>query len=182
MGITADKMLSSSKKETGLSVIEAVVAIAIFIGGLIPAINLAILSQDISVRITDNLIAAHLAQEGIEVVRSLRDGNWFLREPYDDRLVGTWRVEWNTDWRLNPPQSVISDNPSLKIDNDGVYNYSTGTDTKFRREIAIEEVVPDIELKVTSEVYWPLRKGGDRPGCKPRFDCVKVEAHLFDWE
>ncbi len=159
----------------GLTLVEALVTLVVLSFGLIP--TLAVLSSSIRLAslIENNLIAANLAQEGVEVVRSLRDANWFANRPFNNGLVGSWRVEWNTNWTTNLPQP-IGLNQSLKFNSStGIYNYSTGVDTNFKRWITVA-MSPDpcnCDLVVVSNVQW-IQQGKTRT--------KNVEAHLFDWK
>lgn len=145
--------------------------------GLIPSLSVIITASNLSSLITNDLIAANLAQEGIEAVRAIRDANWFNGQAFDTELsANTYRVEWNSTSLI----SETGSNPPLKIDSNGLYNYTTGDDTIFRRRILIEkdtvdDTLPkcDCQLRVISEVTWPSKK---------TIKTVVVEAHLFDWK
>ena len=152
---------------------------AVIVTGLIPLLAIAILSLSVSTKIKNSLVAANLAQEGIEVVRSLRDDNWYRGNPFNAGLIGTWRVQWNTNWSSNPPQAVGL-NPPLNIDISDVYSYDLGTTTGFTRTLTITEPAPGIELKVISLVEWDSKY--QTPGCSVGKSCIKVEAHLFNWK
>lgn len=168
-------MKNFKTKEAGLTLIEALVTLVVLSFGLIPSLAILSSSTRISTLIKNNLIAANLAQEGVEIIRSLRDSNWFANLPFDNGLVGEWRVEWNTNWSSNLPQAIGS-HPYLKFDpNTGTYNYSTGADTSFKRSVTVTKVVHpcDCELKVVSKVEW-IRYGTVRT--------QEVESHLFNWK
>ena len=160
-------MNSNRNIEKGFTLIEALVALVILTIALGPAL---ILSSNLSATasvVRNNLVAANLAQEGVEAVRALRDTNWFNGAAFDNGLAdGIYRVEWNSD-------SLISfgSNPPLKADN-GLYNYSTGTDTIFKRTITLTKVNA-AELKVVSDVVWTERGNRARD--------ISVESHLFNW-
>ena len=99
-----------------------------------PVFILATSSVNVASRIEHNLIASNLSQEGIEVIRNIRDTNWLNGGAFDDSLsIGTWRVEWST---TGGGLMAVGSNPVLKKEN-GLYNYSTGTDTVFRRTVTI---------------------------------------------
>jgi len=67
---------------------------------------------------------------------------------------------------------AVGSNPVLKKNN-GLYNYSTGTDTIFRRTVTISKLNSG-ELVVVSSVTWTERGNISRT--------VSAESHLFDWK
>lgn len=154
--------------DRGFSIIEALVALVILTLALGPAL---ILSSDIintSSVIQNDLIATNLAQEGVEVVRSLRDSNWFNNLAFNNGLAdGVYRVEWNSASMI-----ALGANPPLKVNN-GLYGYSVGNDTKFIRTVTITNVNAN-EIRVVSDVIW-IEKGN-------RARDIKVESHLFNWK
>ena len=152
----------------GFTIIEALVALVVLTVSLGPALILSSnLSSTISV-VQNNLIATGLAQEGVEVVRALRDANWFNNLPFDNGLSdGTYRVEWDSGSLI-----ILGANPPLKIDN-GRYNYSSGADTLFQRTITITKLSPE-NLRVVSNLTWNEKGGRARD--------IKVESYLFNWK
>jgi len=171
------------KNQSGFTIVESLVSILILTLALVPVLSVVVSATDISNNIRNNFIAANLAQEGIEVVRSIRDRNWFAdgNPPWDRFLhncglpdcVLIRMVQWDTDGPLlNLP------NPPLKFDSvTGLYNYSTGVDTIFRRRIIIEDANlanPDTDMRVISEVSW-INKGNITR-------VVRAESHLYNWK
>ena len=173
------------KKDAGFSIIESLFGVFFFLVALVPVMSITALSFDITGRIKNNLIATNLAQEGIEVTRALRDSNWLIpNRSFSEGLLGTWQIEWNTDWAGSQPQIVVSaeSSPLLKIDSSGVYNYISGIDTKFRRAVTVTEVNAGLELLVVSTVVWPVHKGPTPSGCPSGFECLRIESHMFNWK
>ncbi len=150
----------------GFTLIETLAALFVFTLAMAPIVFLSNSANNIALGLRDNLTAAGLAQEGIEIVRAVRDNNFLNSRPFDSGLSnGTYTAVWNSD-ALTP-----SLNPgNLKIDN-GLYNYNTGTDTKYTRVIIISKINPQ-ELKVTCTVSWLTRRGTKS---------VSAEEHLYNW-
>mgnify|MGYP001611185757 FL=1 len=96
------------------------------------------------------LVAANLAQEGLELVRKLRDDNILARRAWDFGIgVGDWQSEV-----LGSPALSAYGGAVLRRDvTSGVYNYGSGTDTLFRRKITITKPVAN-QMVVVSEVAW----------------------------
>lgn len=171
------KKIKKLKNQSGFTLIETLVSLLVLSLGLIPTLTVITSSINISRLITNNLIAANLAQEGVEVTRSLRDANWFRESPnFYDGLIGSWRVDWNSNWTNNLPKTVtVENNPFLKFDSvTGLYNYSIGTDTPFKRLITITLTANtcNCELVVVSQVSWSDSR---------RTRTVQIESHLFNW-
>lgn len=149
--------------------VEAMVALVLVSVAMGPVFILATSSVNVASRMEHNLIAANLAQEGIEVIRNIRDTNWLNGTAFDNNLApGIWRVEWNT---VGGGLVAVGSNPFLRKNN-GLYNYSAGTDTVFKRTITISKPNSG-ELVLTSSVTWLERGNINRT--------VTAESHLFDW-
>lgn len=159
---------SALNSSRGFTLIEALVALVILTLALVPALIFASsLSATTSVA-KNNLVAINLAQEGVEVVRALRDINWFNNSAFNNGLDdGIYRVEWNSNFLI-----ALETNPPLKVNN-GLYNYSAGTDTIFQRTITLTNVNSG-EIRVVSNVIWTERGNRARD--------VMVESHLFNWK
>lgn len=158
------------KNTDGFTLIESLVALTLLMVGLIPAFLQASSALALSTTARNALIAANLAQEGVEVVRSVRDANWFAARPFDDGLsscASGCLVQWDSQ-----ELQQIGTNPPLKLDAaTGLYQYSTGEDSLFSRAITVTKI-SDIELSVTSKITWHERTSDKE---------FSVEYHLFDW-
>ncbi len=158
---------------SGFTLVEALVSLVLLTTALVPAFILATDALKLSTGIRNSLIAANLAQEGIEVVRAMRDANWFAGQPFSAGLDGVCTAGCLVAWDSSSPTPNSNNVVPLKRDtSSGLYQYSTGTDSPFRRKITITPGTTDVELVVTSEVTWD-----ERAVTK----IVIVEAHLFDW-
>lgn len=158
-------LLNSSK---GFTLIEALVSLVVLTIALGPALVLSSNISSTASVIQNNLVAANLSQEGLEVIRALRDANWYNGLSFDTGLPdGIYRIDWNSNDLIS-----LGANPPLKINN-GLYNYSSGTDTIFKRIITITKINSE-ELRIMSEVSW-IERG-------ERARSVKAESHLFDWK
>jgi len=156
------------KMKKGFTLLEVIVAIFLIMVGV--AASLILINKTISQMAlsTSQLTAAYLAQEGIEIVRNIRDTNWIENAPsWSDGLgAGDWEADYN-DQALT---SYVFPGRFLKFDGT-FYNYDAGTDTKFKRKITI---VPDgsDKLKVTVSVDWVE---------KQKNQSVIVKENLYNW-
>lgn len=157
--------------ERGMTIIETLTSLVLLSIGLIPVFAIMSASVNLSNNIKDNLIAANLAQEGIEVLRAIRDTSWLNNAAFDQNLPsGNYLVSWDSD-TLIPYDS----NAFVRKDPNKIYSHSSGSDTIFKRRINITPIVSpcNCELKVLSEVIW-LEKGVNR--------VITAEDHLFNWK
>jgi prepilin-type N-terminal cleavage/methylation domain-containing protein len=189
-------MLSKMKfknSNSGFTLLEAIVAISVISIGVVGVMNIVPqLFSAISIN-SSRLTAAYLAQEGIEIVRNIRDTNWLQARdptkssPWDDGLVcASPPCEWQGDYTTVTFTDTEDfekctdsgynchpyDDARLKIDG-GFYRYSSsGTETPFRRKITIEPEGSDI-LKITVEVSWEERG---------RSHSFSVQENLYKWQ
>jgi len=159
---------------TLLEVMIAIFLVTVGIVGVFALINKSAVQMGAS---PNSLIAAYLAQEGIEIVRNIRDTNW-IETPtvfWDDGLtLGNNSADYN-DLFLTPiPRGVAP--PYLNTDTNGYYSYDVANNpTIFRRNIIISKIPlagSEYALKVLVDVSW-TEKG--------KINNVKVEDHLYNW-
>ena len=103
----------------------------------------------------EHFMSAYLAQEGIEIVKNMRDANWIVGSEWDEGLVCANGCEAD----YNTASSTFSSFPYtgryLKIDSSGFYNYDSGADTIYQRKITtVEPVSPTSTLNIIVEVYF----------------------------
>ena len=149
-------------KNKGFTFIELMIVIFIMTVGITAiyaSITRIISSTTYS---TLNLTANYLAQEGIEIVKSIRDSNFI-----DTTTSGSWKkglsegnyeADYN-DYSLSPLQD--NEGRFLKVDEEGFFSYTDDTNfpvSPFKRKITITEISenPNNEnvLNVSVTVYW----------------------------
>jgi prepilin-type N-terminal cleavage/methylation domain-containing protein len=155
-------------KQRAFTLVEVLVALAILSVGLVPAFYHVTGAILLAGRIRDSLITANLAQEGIEIVRSIRDENWFNLDDYDDGLsivcVNGCSVQHDSRSLRNEEGPLLLD-PAT-----GLYQYDNGDPTPYTRTITI---VPSAGgLRVDSTVTWEYRRQQRE---------FTVRAYLYDW-
>ena len=156
--------------ECGFTLVEALAALAVLTVGLVPIMMAAFSATGVADSLRNDMIASNLAQEGIEVVRAVRDTNWFKGLPAFDPstiTMGDHQVVWNST-----TITAAYTNIPLKIDGNGVYNYTTGTNTIFYRKVTLTQISAS-EIQVISDVTWKDRKQNRD---------IKIESYLFDWK
>ena len=157
------------KSGAGFTLIETLVSLLIFSIALTAIFSLLTNNLKDALLVEHNFIASGLVQEGMEVVRSIRDNDWYLGNPFGTTIPnGTYRVQWNSQALL-----ALGTNPFLKRDSgNGLFSYDTGNDTIFKRTVTIS-TISGVERRITVSVTWDERG-------RPR--SVSAEAHLFNWK
>jgi len=77
-----------SIRDSGQSMLEAIVASGVIITAVGAALTLVHSSLAAAKESDNRLIATNLAREGVEVVRAIRDSNWLAGDDWDDGLEG----------------------------------------------------------------------------------------------
>lgn len=157
-----------SMNQDGITLIEVMVSILLFgiaLGAVVFNLQANLTQAD---QLRNNSVAAGLAQEGIEVVRNIRDEEWIGSVPstFGTKIPdGTYEIQWDsTDLLTNQARF-------LKKDSNGMFSYGLGNDTIFKRTITITTVSSE-ERKITVSVAWALRGVNHTLG---------AEAHLYNW-
>lgn len=154
-----------TKGFTLLEVMLAIVVITLVMGGTFALVWQTTALSNVS---SSRLTASYLCQEGIEIVRHIRDGNWLHQRTvpgfaWDTGLLaGQWEVDYN-DTVLSP-----FSNRYLLLAGQ-FFSYDSGIASSFRRKITIVSSVD--MLKVSVEVSW-LEKGNPLR--------VTAEEHLYN--
>ena len=163
------------KKQKGFSIIEVLGAIFLLLVGLIGSLSLITQVSSYTSVAASKLVASYLAQEGIEIVRNMRDQNWVAGNPWDTDLSSS-PADYHADYTATSFLDLRSGGAILDIDNNGFYNYSgVGTPSIFTRTIHIEKGSDDqsIEtIKVLVTVSWN-QAGGSHS--------VKAQEYLYNW-
>src|SRR3989338_5479549 len=71
----------SSTNKKGFSIIEVIISVFVIAVGLVSIIGLIAGSLRESINSRNQTIAANLVQEGVELVRNVRDNNWASGDP-----------------------------------------------------------------------------------------------------
>lgn len=173
----------------GFTIIELIISIFILSIAIIGVYASFSVMNILSSEASDRLVAAYLAQEGLEIIRNIRDTNWIEASQvglvaWDDGLepcegdLGC-EVDYKTTGSVANPVYPWQDR-FLKIsENNAFYGYSDGLDTKFKRKITVDKTLAPYILKVAAEVSWRQKPTIINPNGKE--DSIVVEDVLYDW-
>ncbi|MBU2037172.1 hypothetical protein KJ866_03195 [Patescibacteria group bacterium] len=172
-------IIIKNKSENGFSLMGVLISVYIILTALVGIMALISSINASASASSSRLVAANLAQEGIEVVKNIRDlsldtsnwDNWYdlfsgsseYLVQYDDTSL--WRA-----WQDIP----------LKYDTvTGLYGYDAGIVTPFayKRKITLTSLTQDIdgntiEIKVSVQITW-VEHG--------RAGSLTVEDRLWNW-
>jgi len=166
-----EKLKFNKIKEKGFTLIEAFVAISVLTIGVVGSFGVLptmIKNQAIN---TDAFLASQIANEGLELVRNLRDKNWLLEQDWKTGLAVICSSGCEIDY--NDASLTASQNRFLKLDSNNFYNYESGQNSKFKRKVIIQEItVQGVAgvLNVKVEVFW---NGKGSP--------FAAEGNFYDW-
>jgi len=166
----------------GTTMIEVIVALSVVTLGIIGALNLSLESHSTVGFSKEEIIAANLAREAIDIVRNMRDNNWLQGALWDQGFAGSG-VELggvlnfdtvNNKWELRhvaDPLGALDDETSRLYVKDNFYTTAAGAKTHLKRVIKITDAGPG-EKKLEAIV---------RIEFKDIIKDVVVENHLYDW-
>lgn len=157
-------------RKKGFSLVEVMMVVFILSTTLTVFIQVISKSIDHSMESRDSIIAADLVQEGVELVKNIRDNNWVNKlTPFSGIDNGSYVIDYDSS--LRSFGSYV-----LKFDGN-FYNISNGDDTKFSRKI---EITGDADTKIiTAYVIW---ERSDFPaGCSVSNKCVYAAITMTKW-
>ena len=161
------------KFEQGFTLVEVMVALMIVSVGMIGAYGLVNQSLALSNSAANRFVAVHLAAEGAEIARNLRDTNYLKfyewAGNWDDGLTG-----YESGGAADYSSFGLTADPAapLKIAG-GFYGYPAGENTMFKRRIKIiPNASPPDYFEVVSEVSWSDSAGQHTETVKDR---------LYNW-
>ena len=143
-------------KNKGFSLIEVITSIFILTVGIGGAFSLIYQTLAAVYTVRSELTASFLAQEGVEVVKNLRDNAWLESRAATSTSWLINLAEAGGDYELDYSTQSLSqayDAGHMKIDSSGFFNYSTGDTTSFTRKISLTNVSTST-VKVVVTVGW----------------------------
>ena len=157
----------------GFALVEIITVLFIMSLGLIGILSLIVQNIQSQSYNKSNLIAYQLAQEGVELIRKVRDSNWRADIDYNDKLAP---AQYYMDYADTAPHLHDPDNPEelvLRQDAADFYTHNTAaaTTTPFSRLITIG-AIDDNSFRVNARINWSDHN---------RNYFYDLETILYDW-
>lgn len=190
-------MIKLNKSGAGFTLVETLIAVTIIIVGLVGAVSLITYAISTSSFVRGKLISSQLAQEGVEVVRNMRDNNWMAGKTATDNWhygldSGTYVPVLSEKpgeiptpagkWKL----AIFSDNKSIVyFNNDDKFYGQSESETGFvlgnwarasfnlKRWIQLFYDSGKDRVEITSYVQWQER------GRRHNFE---IKDYLYNWQ
>jgi len=146
--------------QSGFSLLEVITILFIVSIGMVGILSLIVQNIQTERVNRGNLIACQLAQEGLELIREVRDNNW--RDGVD-WLTNLGEGNYRIDYSMATPTPITTTDEAVLLLEDGFYRtYATGDpespllETEFYRVINLDSLSSDSE-QVSSVVSWSDR-------------------------
>lgn len=192
----------TSTAERGFTLLETIVALSVLLAALIGPVSLIVRGLTDFTASKNKLIAAHLAQEGIELIRLIRDNN-IACDQLNGGAIWPWNQDPETKTPINPNSLYAPDvnsfvtidcgsgaiaTPRLPISTDqklryepstGIYSYDGRNETNFIRRVRIQipqgdpDGIPsDDQMDVIAHIEW--QEGGF-------IKQLTLQTRLYNW-
>lgn len=169
----------------GFVFVELMIIIAIISVGLVSVMTMINHTQSEINIVRSKFIATYLAQEGVEIVRNIRDSNWIedgacwldgfhlQGEDYGSIVIAKASYDSNELEFVHGNDNVdnyLNDDDFLLYTNGDFYNHDTGSSSGFWRviEVTLKEDEGEEYLEVDVYVSWGKGK-------------VHVSKTLYNW-
>lgn len=139
------------------------VIISIFIVGIVLVTFLTVMATSYRTEFAkrDIIIASNLAQEGIEIVRNIRDNNWKMCPGAPPACNGAFDphflagnglcISYDGNYDASTPTTTCT-NGVLRVNGSGFYVMTAGTATKFHRTVNVS--IPTADSRTITSIIW----------------------------
>lgn len=186
------KIKETKKIILGFTLLETIVAVSILVTAIVGPFTLAQATIRAQQKSKNQLVAANLAQEGLELFRNYRANNILKNANLAGGITGNanWMdgtatcsvpagcgIDVKNIGNVSLPGCGSINNCFLYLGADNVYSYCVGagcgTRTKFQRKINLQTLAgsPE-EVVVTTTVSWSDTYGNEN---------YSVATHLLNW-
>lgn len=181
------------KNKKGFSFLEVMITIAVLSVGILGVMVLMVSSMKSSMNSRDGIIASELAQEGIELIRNIRDNSLINSE---EIFSSGFPAGSSSNCRIDMNSTSIScdngtNHKKLYFDGKFYAHNSGGTETKFQRKIMVDNYLDSdgnptnfnsaARVDLYSIVIWGTDWPSGCDSCNMAGKCVCVKDVLTEW-
>jgi prepilin-type N-terminal cleavage/methylation domain-containing protein len=167
-------------RKHGFSLVEVLITLMVLSVGILAISALMTSNIKTSINAKNQIIASGLAQEGVELVRRLKENVPTFTT--DVAINDDYKIDINSDYDA----FTLSNNVDVSLKklylSGGVYTHTPGgTETKFLRKIKISDTATGSNKIVESIVSWDgatIPAGTTLDPCNVAKKCVSVQAVL----
>jgi len=185
--------IKNIQNNKGFTLIELSISIFVLAIAIIGAYNAFTTMDILTSNSTNRFVAVYLAQEGIEIIRNIRDTNWIEEEDWDNGLTECQdgcEADYKTFGDTSTPLYPWSGEGNNLWTNDTSYayfypsDYTNCVETQFKRKITITPLsingIYDV-LKVRVEVFWEEKDNIFNLELNDFENSITVEEYLYNW-
>jgi len=188
------KSLTSIRTSRGFSIPEVLLSLLVLSIGIMTIVSILSKSLVYSYDTRDTIVATELAQEGVELVRNVRDndfasgGDGFDNPTVFDNAQKHCRIDWNDpDDALDCNANQGAASRYYLQYSGGLYAHVNVTIERYSRYVYIDYTnnAQGERALVRSFVYWGSfmpPNTGDSANCTPANKCVFTETFLTSWK
>lgn len=153
--------MNIEEKTKGFTLLEMLISLVIVVVGVLGVFTAVSRFSENTQQEKENLVASYLCQEGIEIVKNIRDSNWTSGiGAWDNGLTaGSYEADY-IDYLTSLALTTSYTGINLCIEEStGRYKYITdcgvsdgNTKTSFKRRITLTSITDGLDIAVT--VYW----------------------------
>ncbi len=155
-------MRKNRKKVRGFSLAEVLLSVTILLFGMLPILKLMVGGTRISIGSRDTIIGSELAQEGVELIKNVKDNNIRLAAQLEPL---SWLPASGSNWsdcRIDYNDSVVTNPGSGNRITCGQSSFDLtssplqhlGADGRFKRRLFIDYNLGNKTVTTISMVYW----------------------------
>lgn len=134
--------INKNKLLTGFTILEVIIAISLLLFSIMGALSFFAPAIKLTGNFSYHAVADYLAQEGLEVVKNIRDNNIIQGISWSSGLSGCkngCQLDYKTGTAVQTQDNALqayTGNP-LNLNSEWFYSYDAGVATKFKRKITI---------------------------------------------
>jgi len=195
--------IENLKSQSGQSLVEMIVAIAIILTGLVGALSLTISNLSGVDEAGTRVVASNLAKEGVEVVRNFRDANWLQNLDWDSGLflgndftaiavfnsvANKWQIDFTPNAITDAAAKLYRSPENLYLQNVAL---PAGAETQYSRLVTLDPICFNVAAKTENITGNPCGGGEEKIGIRVKSEVVwtlssrsrKVilEDRIYNW-